>query len=431
MSSKPKARRYWTAALWFVDLVLNRGSNFAKAWLVARYLEPTTAGLGYLTLSFAEASKSLTEMGTNLLLVIDKQLTEDTLASAWAFEVIKRAAVAAAMLVFAMVCTVNGSSWSLPLAVGSVIAFARVPFNPSLFLMEREQKIGRLTTYQVSASLVGLFTTFVGLWLRYGWLALPLGAAASAITLSAISHWGGVATSQMRRARRKGIISFAKRGLPFLAAGLAAYASNLGLDVVLSARGLDDSIAPFRLSAAMVYTIVYSVPAVLARASLAVDSEKLRVDKDIKLVDTRYVTLVCIFVVVFVSLCNIGLFDVANVLYGSKWMPALAAMLSPMTAMVAVRAINTPFSTAMLVSHRVHTENSFKLIESLSIVATVWVLAKTSLGLALICCAAVYSLMLGVRIAVLFSSRQLTRAPFLATTTALIFIWTLLALAVE
>ncbi|MEO0814187.1 MAG: hypothetical protein AAFY60_15100, partial [Myxococcota bacterium] len=212
------------------------------------------------------------------------------------------------------------------------------------------------------ASGVGLIATGFLLALTGSWLALPLGVAVTSLVVTLASNVVGLSPKVLLKAESTTTWQFVREGVPYVAAGVAAYVSNLGLDLVLAFQGLSQEVAPYRLTAALSFASIYVLPASLARASVAADAayrgESPAAQSQALLFSTSIAALATVSALVVLA-------PIAGLLYGSTWRAPVGALMGPMCILVGIRALAAPFGGLLIARGAHRSENVFRLTESL------------------------------------------------------------------
>ncbi|MEL6544466.1 MAG: oligosaccharide flippase family protein, partial [Myxococcota bacterium] len=356
-------KRFSNAGAWFLLTLVSRISGFLRSVLVARFLDPQTASLGFIAISLAEGVRSLGEMGTAQIVVTRPEVGDRELGSAWWVEIGKFTLSTLVLVVLSF-----SGTWMFPqldslifLSAAS-ITLVRIGTNPVLFLWERNQEMRFYLKVTSIASGVGLIATGFLLALTGSWLALPLGVAVTSLVVTLASNVVGLSPKVLLKAESTTTWQFVREGVPYVAAGVAAYVSNLGLDLVLAFQGLSQEVAPYRLTAALSFASIYVLPASLARASVAADAayrgESPAAQSQALLFSTSIAALATVSALVVLA-------PIAGLLYGSTWRAPVGALMGPMCILVGIRALAAPFGGLLIARGAHRSENVFRLTESL------------------------------------------------------------------
>ncbi|MEO1481524.1 MAG: oligosaccharide flippase family protein [Myxococcota bacterium] len=364
MTVNPTWRRLTNAGAWFALTLVSRVSGFLRGILVARFLAPETASLGFIAISLSEGIRALGEMGTAQLIVTRREVDDAVLGSAWLVEILK---FTAATLLLVIAAGVGGSlapnfDESIVISAALITAF-RVGTNPVLFVWEREQRMRAYLVATSVATVAGLLATTFLLVVFNTWLALPLGVATGSLTLVVYTNWVGVPVRTVFLARTSTVVDFARRGAPYVAAGVAAYVSNLGLDLVLALQGLSGSVGAYRLSAALAFAAIYVLPASLARASVSADAvHRPEAGRGQAAALNFGASLAALSTMVSIGCLSTA----ANWLYGPVWSGPVSDLIGPVCVFVGTRAVAAPFGGLLIARGAHRSENLVRLVESIS-----------------------------------------------------------------
>jgi O-antigen/teichoic acid export membrane protein len=358
---------------------------------VARFLPTELASLGFVAISVGAAARASLESGTTQILVSSEKVDSELIATSYHLEVLKGCVLASVL--FAASATVylwpvNGVPWEA-VAMGALVPLSMAFINPAYRLWERSGEHRRVVLVTTIGNVVGLASLALLFILGAGWWSIPLSIAVGQGVTTLLSHLRGDPIPR-DRPRFAALRDLFLRGSPFVLSGMAAYFSTLGVDLLLALFGAVTWVAPYRLSMALVHTVLSAIPAVLARASLSEEAAKVRRGGALPAPDRRTVMLVAASTALLVPVCYVMLPKVALFLYGGAW-EGTSEVVPPLCALVGLKALSTPLSTLFVAGRRYWTEARVNLAEAglgaiavgalaqVSIAAGIWVATGISI----------------------------------------------------
>jgi len=376
--------RYKNAALLFSNLVVSRFSGFTRTLLIARFLTPELASIGFLAISIGRGSMAFLETGTRQVVVTRDKCDEDLLASAWWVEFIKGSLIAIILMIAAGI----NSLWfsgelSGVLFVSAIIPLSMGVISPFVYRWERDQKFGRIVAHTILGTVVGLFLMAYLLWAEQGWIAMPIGIAFGIIVRAVLGH---VAAARLLISPFSGqkILALIRDGYPYMGIAFATYLSTLGIDLVLALCGAINWVAPYRVGISLVQVVVGSIAGVVGQASLAADASKNRIKNHVEGIATDFaaISLVIVSVAGSVPLCIYAMPEIALIIFGAAWEPT-RAIIPTLTIIVGLRSLSNPMAMVLLAAGASRIESMIKIVEAVVTVLLIGILARSDIVVAL------------------------------------------------